>query len=568
MKAVDTHLTKFIGSEVQYYVPLYQRTYSWKKEQCGKLFDDIIKVSGDTGRPCHFIGSVIYLAKDDAQHASAVKNYLVIDGQQRLTTLSLLLLALGDYTKETLFGDEYNQAPTNLDKLMRKYLVNEDENNDLYYKIKLNAEDFLAYKKLISSRKKPDDIKYSRIFENYNTLLSLMRQKNIHPQKIFEGIKKLALVDICLVPEDNAQLVFETVNSTGLPLTTPDKIRNFLLMTVSPTKQEELYNDYWHPMEIEFGLDKNPSRFNEFFSYFMTSALKKKISSNYYEDFKDYYYSHVSEGTEEITKTIRRYAKHYSRFLNAKASSGIDDALYRIKKTNQFLVVPTILKILDDLEFDIITHTDALKLLNIIESYWMRRIICNKPSNTASSVCLAMLNKLGGNDYVNDFIRGIHNLTYAQRMPDDNELIVTLHTVPIYGRSVDRYLLDRLEKHLNKDYVHDDRFTIEHIMPQTIHDPAKNPREDWAKDLGSDWRTIQSTYIHTLGNLTLSGYNSEYQNYRFIEKRDMKNGYRETPIRISESLKTLSSWNEQNILKRSDMLAKIIIDIWKYPVAK
>ena len=225
MKALDTQLTKFMGSELQYYVPLYQRKYSWKREQCEKLLDDIVKVARDSSRPCHFIGSVIYLARDDAQHASAVKEYLVIDGQQRLTTLSILLLALGDYTREKIVADdEYSKSPTALEKIMRKYLINEDESGDLYYKIKLNAEDFIAYKKLIDDRKKPDSIMYSRIFDNYNTIIEMMRKKGILPQIIFEGIKKLALVDICLVPEDNAQLVFETVNSTGLPLTAPDKI--------------------------------------------------------------------------------------------------------------------------------------------------------------------------------------------------------------------------------------------------------------------------------------------------------------------------------------------------------
>lgn len=566
MKAVDTQLTKFIGSELQYYVPLYQRKYSWKREQCEKLFDDIVKVAGDAGRPCHFIGSVIYLARDGAQHASAVKEYLVIDGQQRLTTLSLLLLALGDYTKEKLVGEEYDKSPTALEKILRKYLVNEDETGDLYYKIRLNAEDFLAYKKLFGSRNKPDDIKYSRIFENYNTIIGLMRNRGIAPQTIFEGIKKLALVDICLVPEDNAQLVFETVNSTGLPLSTPDKIRNFLLMTIPPSKQDALYDDYWHPMEKEFELEKSTNRFNEFFSYFMIVVLKKRVSSEYYEDFKDYYYAHISEGTIEIVKTIRRYSKHYARFLKAEASRGIDDVLYRIKRTKQLLIVPAVLKILDDLECGIISQTDAMSILKIIESYWMRRILCKLPPNTAGTVCLVMLKNLGGVNYVNNFIKCIHGLTWAQRMPNNNEVMETLHTIPIYhNQNICRYLLDCLEEHENKDYVHDDRFSIEHIMPQTIHNPAKSDREDWVSDLGTEWEKIHNTYLHTLGNLTLSGYNSEYQNYRFEEKKKMKNGYNETPIRISASLKDVTSWNEKTICERSDALAKIIVDIWRYP---
>lgn len=568
MQAVDKRLTRFIGAEAQYYVPLYQRKYSWKHEQCWKLLEDITKVAQDTARPCHFIGSVIYLAKNDCQHASAVQEYLVIDGQQRLTTLSLLLLALGDYTKEKLSSDEYEKAPMALEKILRKYLINEDEEGDLRYKVRLNAEDFLAYKKLIKSRKKPDDIKYSRIFENYNFIINQMRKQDLDPQVIFDGIKKLVLVDTCLVPEDNAQLVFETVNSTGLPLSTPDKIRNFILMTVSPTKQEELYNDYWHPIEVEFDLDRGDRKFNTFFSYFMTAVLKKKISNDYYENFKDYYYANIADGAEGILKTIRRYSKHYSYFLQAKASRGIEDALCRIRETNQLLVVPAVLKILDDVELEKVEVSDALNVLRIIESYWMRRIICNLPSNTAGTVCLTMLNNLGEKQYLEKFVKCIHNLTWAQRMPKNDELTAALHTVPIYGRSIDRYLLDRLEEHENKDYVHSSKFTIEHIMPQTIYSPAKNPREDWAADLGTDWERIQTTYLNTLGNLTLSGYNSEYQNYRFAEKRDMKNGYKDTPIRISEMLKDTTEWNEESICSRSDTLAKIIADIWKYPELK
>lgn len=249
MKAIDTELTKFLGTEAQYYVPIYQRKYSWKKDNCIKLVEDIFKVAKDSNRPCHFIGSVIYLAKQDAMHASAVKEYLVIDGQQRLTTISIVLLALGDYTRAKITDDtEYSKAATSLEKLARRYLINEDEAGDTYYKVRLNEEDFYAWKKLLDNRKKPDDIKHSKIFENYAIIYKALTDSGFEPQIIYDGIKKLRLVDICLIPEDNAQLVFKTVNSTGLPLSTADKIRNFLLMTVDPAKQTQLYLDYWHPM--------------------------------------------------------------------------------------------------------------------------------------------------------------------------------------------------------------------------------------------------------------------------------------------------------------------------------
>lgn len=178
MKAIDTELTKFLGAEAQYYVPIYQRKYSWKKDNCLKLIDDILKVAKDNERPCHFIGSVIYLAKQDAMHASAVKEYLVIDGQQRLTTISIVLLALGDYTRAKIVDDvDYNKATTSLEKLSRRYLTNEDETGDTYYKVRLNEEDFYAWMKLLENRTKPDDIKRSKIFENYRIIYKRFSDK-------------------------------------------------------------------------------------------------------------------------------------------------------------------------------------------------------------------------------------------------------------------------------------------------------------------------------------------------------------------------------------------------------
>ena len=300
MKAIDTELTKFLGAEAQYYVPIYQRKYSWKKDNCLKLIDDILKVAKDNERPCHFIGSVIYLAKQDAMHASAVKEYLVIDGQQRLTTISIVLLALGDYTRAKIVDDaDYNKATTSLEKLSRRYLTNEDETGDTYYKVRLNEEDFYAWMKLLENRTKPDDIKRSKIFENYGIIYKALCDSNVEPQLVYDGIKKLRLVDICLVPEDNAQLVFETVNSTGLPLSTADKIRNFLLMTVEPSKQTKLYLEYWHPMEKALGMESGESsQFESFFNYYMTSVLQRQLVGDYYDVFKNYYYENKAAGTE------------------------------------------------------------------------------------------------------------------------------------------------------------------------------------------------------------------------------------------------------------------------------
>ena len=565
MKALDYELTKFLSTEAQFSVPIYQRKYSWKKENCLKLLDDIIKVANDDGRPCHFIGSVLYLAKDSSMHASAVKEYLVIDGQQRLTTISILLLALGDYTalkfKNNL--EEYKKAATNLDKISRKYLLNEDESGDLYYKVKLNKEDSYAWKKLINNREKPDDIDKSKIFDNYKVILEEFCKQNVDPQVIYNGIKKLRLVDICILPEDNAQLVFETVNSTGLPLSVADKIRNFLLMTVNSDKQESLYNNYWHPMEIELDMQfGDTTQFEKFINYYMTSVLQKTLTGDYYDIFENYYYKYKSEKittlnssssvivTEELVKEIYKYSKYYKVWLDASETGDkIQRALYDVRRTGQLKITSVILKLLADRDNNLITDEDLLVILRIIESYWMRRTICALPTNTAGPVCISMLKSLYETNKVESFKKNLEELTWPQRVPDNREIKETLKTLKIYSLNSTRtkMLLDKIENSIGKEHVNTNEYTIEHIMPQNLS-------KAWKQNLGSEYKQVHEKYLHTIGNLTLTGYNSEYQNKCFVDKLDCKDkqgnniGYRHTPIKISHSVNdTLRMYKNDDI---------------------
>ena len=569
MDAKKCELTRFMQAEAQYYVPIYQRRYSWEKDHCLKLLSDIIKVAKDEFRPCHFLGSVIYLAKDNAQHAAAIKEYLVIDGQQRLTTISLLLLALGDYTKSLITdSEEYSKSVTNLEKMMRKYLVNEDETGDLYYKIRLNEEDFVAYKSLLKDRTLPDGVRKSKIYLNYCIILDRMNKLKIDPQIVFDGIKKLMLVDICLVPEDNAQLVFETVNTTGMKLSTADKIRNFLLMSVAPSKQTQLFSDYWHPMEEDFNMASGDTQmFEAFFNYYMTSVTQKQVVGDYYEMFKDYYADNLSMGTENIVKQIRRYSKLYKKWIEAEKAPGkINSALAKVRKTGQFKITPAILKLLEDNETGAITDDDTVEILAIMEAYWMRRKICRLPTNTAGPVCMSMLKSIYSTEKLKTFKENLKQLTWAQRMPDDSEMKSVLSTLPIYeiDPTTTKKLLSRLENYGRKEFVPVGDYTIEHIMPQTLS-------KEWEKDLGNDAEKIHSTYLHTLGNLTLTGYNSEYQNKRFIEKKECTDktgnqiGYKHSPIRISHSLADLNQWGEKEIKDRCNSLVDILAKIWKVP---
>lgn len=564
MKAADTELTKLLGIDAQFFVPLYQRKYSWMKKHCERLYDDIIKIAHDIERPSHFIGSIMYLPKSDSQHASAAKEYLIIDGQQRLTTISLLLLALADYSKEYYSNQEdYEKSETNFERLSNKYLFNQYESDSMRYKVRLNDEDFCVYKKLLSSRNDLSECKNHAIYINYKYLLDKMKTCKQHPQEVFNGIKKLVLVDICLVQGDNAQLIFETVNSTGLPLSSSDKIRNFLLMTLTPTDQSKLYIEKWHPMEKLLGLDTgNKSRFDDFFAYYLTISIKRELRGDHYELFKDYYYSIKDKDTFNIVNEIYEYAKIYKEWKESKNEvDSLGRKLSRIAEIGQFKITPAIMKLIKDYKDGVVKFDDLYAILEIIESYFMRRTILNFPSNTAGAVCLSMLTCLKEKeDYLKNFTDNLKARTYAQRMPTDIDLLNNLVTLSIYRINSKRTknLLDNIENYNCKEYVPTKEYTIEHIMPQTLSD-------EWREDLGENADDIYNKYLHTIGNLTLSGYNTEYRNYRFLKKRDMENGYRQTPIRISRSLANIEEWNEPQIVNRAKELIGIIMNIWKYP---
>jgi len=569
--AKNTPFLDFIGIKAQFFVPIYQRKYSWELIHCKKLFDDIVKVAEDKHRPCHFIGSVIYLAKEEIQHASAIKEYLVIDGQQRMTTLSLLLLALGEYSDKVYAEapERATHAHTTSEAIADDYLTNKRECGDLFFKVKLNAEDFSIYKDLIQKRPISNRQTAPGLCDNYEYFLQRMQEERIDPQLIFDGLKKLVIIDTCLAPEDNPQLVFETVNSTGMPLSISDKIRNFLLMTVAPAEQERLYDEYWHPMELDLGLnERDVAHFNQFFRYYLTAVTDKRVGNEYYEEFKDHYHTHHENSTEQLVAHIRKFSKHFLRCERAASDTfGIDYALYRIRILGQNNITPALMRVLDDVSTGIVSESDAVKVFSIIESYWVRRSLCDLPTNTAGPVCISILKSLGAAEYVDSVITTIvSGLTWAQRMPTDAEMMQTMQTMPIYGRSFwERKLLDLLEQHECREYILNDKnFSIEHIMPQTVGE-TDDPEKDWVADLGEDWKRIHDTYLNTIGNLTLTGFNSQYSNYRFLHKRDMEDGYAHTPIRISASLAKREKWGEAEILERAHELTNIILDIWKYP---
>ena len=564
MKALNSSLTDLLKQDLQFRIPIYQRKYSWEKKQVEKLCDDIITVS-ESKRPCHFIGSIISL-QEEIQTASALKMYYVIDGQQRLTTLSLLMLALIDYMQE-FCGDDRKKLEDNkaVASLRKKYLENEDEDGDLKYKLKLNSEDFAVYKRLLEGKISKEDAK-TAIVKNYFCIKRKLQKANKTPQSIFDGIKKLVFVDITLAPEDNAQLVFETVNSTGKALSVSDLIRNYVLMSsATPAEQDKLYKEYWRPLVKMFDSVECKNKFDDFVQYYLTIKHQRSVGKeNQYDEFKRVIEEllNAHRSLQDILEELTMYARQFERFMkaNSQDKGKIERKLYHLKRSGLLQIVSVVLLILYSNRKGKFEENVAEKILSMLESYVYRRLILKMPTNTVGNAVISMLKCLNqqGGDFVENFKRTLFKeLTDKQGVPSDDKILEGLKTVNFYNLKCCKDVLNDMECHLNKDYVPCGTFTIEHIMPQSLTD-------EWKTDLGNNWENIHKSKLHTIGNLTLSAYNSEYQNYTFIKKRDMKDGYKESPIRLSKSLRELEHWGEQEILERSQELGKVICEVWPY----
>ena len=345
LKATDTNLTDLLEANIQYSIPIFQRCYYWNTNTCLRLLNDIIEIANDDKRPCHFLGSIIYL--NLTHHVSKINKCLIVDGQQRITTIFLLFLALSEYAKNNYFKnkDDYNNsefAKYNIEHL----IFNEKETGDFRYRLKLSGKDYFAYNNLLKNRVISKDSVSNNVNINYQFLYKQLKKKNINPDLILKGIKKLKIIDIPLEKEDNAQLIFETVNSTGERLSPIQLIKNYILMNVEPKLQDKLYNDYWLPIEESL----NAEELNNFFRYYLILKVKKIISSEYYDIFKEYIYKSNTK-VDDFVKEAKIFHKYYLKWKQSEQNNDdISKKISCIKSTKRDEIVPVIMQLLNDLD--------------------------------------------------------------------------------------------------------------------------------------------------------------------------------------------------------------------------
>ena len=553
-------LVKFLdGAGKRFIIPVYQRNYDWKIDNCKQLLDDLIRVIQEN-RESHFFGSIVSVANVHG----ATSELLIIDGQQRITTISLLFLAMVNLMEE---GVLKATDPVLVQRIKMTYLVDQFAPDERKIKLKPIKDDSDAFEKLF---KNPDEYNNASVVtRNYNYFYNRLKEhSDISPEALFNAICSLVIIDISLDPyKDDAQLIFESLNSTGLDLSEGDKIRNYVLMGQNADTQEYLYYTYWNNIE------KNTSfSVSDFIRHYLTGVLSKTPAMNdVYNCFKSYVETnHIDK--HDLLKELTKYSIYYKEITTSTSTSEkVNIVLRRLNILDMSVSYPFLLQLWDYKNTYNLSENDMSEVLCALEVYIFRRLICGVPTNALNKIftmlhkdCLKYLSE--NNSYKEVFKYVLTSKGASGRFPKDSEFYTCFEEKDIYSmRGKNKmYLFDRLE---NKDtyertnvisLMQDGVYTIEHIMPRTL--------TDWWKDqLGSNYNEIYEVWINRIANLTLTGYNSQYSNRRFTEKRDMKDGFKDSHLELNAYVSTCEKWTLDELKNRNREMKDLAKQLWPYP---
>ncbi len=548
-------IDEILNGQNQFIIPVYQRAYSWERKQCKQLWNDIVEMQKSSSYN-HFIGSIVNVAERFAP--TGVKKYTIIDGQQRITTLVLLLIALRDYL-ENHDGIESCIKPQAITDIYLKNMYRDDEEQ---YKLILSQGDKQNLKNLIEGYVDRVD-ENSRLLHNYQYFYNSIAKNVLSPDKIYESIGKLEIVNITLERErDNPQQIFESLNSTGMDLSQSDLIRNYVLMGLDPVIQNRIYIQYWNPIENMFHYENQSTLMDDFFRDYITS-IEGKIPTKalVYENFKRIYNDLSDDTVEDICSSIYKSARLYTNMHYARDESMELNSLFRdIKSLKMNVAYPFFLNVYSDYKKGIVNKEEFIEILGYSESYVFRRAVCNIPTNSLNKTFATLYEELDKTNYLNSFKYVLINLDTYKVFPSDTMFHEYFISKDMYNIRTRMYLLSKLENFDNKAPIQVENFTIEHIMPQN-----KKLNKYWKDALGEDWKVIQKDYLHTIGNLTLTAYNSEMSDRDFNDKLDIKGGFKESALRLNRYVIKQDTWNKDKIKERAEKLYELSLKIWKYP---
>ncbi|MDD9799445.1 MAG: DUF262 and DUF1524 domain-containing protein [Gammaproteobacteria bacterium] len=554
MKADATQLLEFLNKSRQLVVPIYQRTYSWEKAECRQLWDDIMRAGKDEAISAHFIGPIVYI-QHEHHTVTAPSPLLVIDGQQRITTASLIIEAIA-----RRLGTDEPVDGFSARKLRNRYLRDAEEVGERSYKLLLTQTDRQTLLAIVSSKNLPDGHSL-RLKENFEFFQQQVQELGSNLEPLCTGLNKLMIVDISLKSShDNPQLIFESMNSTGRELGQADLIRNFILMGLEPRLQEQLYNEHWRPMEIAFGQKAYSTHFDSFMRHYLTVKTGEiPRVGDIYKEFKIHANRQMPADMSALVADVHAFAGYYCAMaLGKEPDPDLATAFADLRELTVDVAYPFLLELYRDYSEGLLPRTDFLKAVRLVESYVFRRKICAIPTNSQNKTFAGFGKALNKDRYLESILAHFSLLQTYRRFPPDKEFGDMIKVCDLYGIRNRSYWLRRLENHGRKEQVSVNEYTTEHIMPQKL-------TEEWQSMLGDDWQTVHNKFLHTLGNLTLTGYNSEYSNHLFTEKRDMEGGFKNSPLNLNEDLGKLETWNEAEIRNRANQLAQKAIAVWEAP---
>lgn len=554
MDARKGNIYEILNGNKQFLIPVYQRYYSWDIEQCTRLWNDIVEMQ-KKGKVGHFVGSIVNIAEQAMP--TGVQKYMIIDGQQRMTTLSLLLLALRDYAIKN--PDDTTINARRIDNMLLK---NEYESGDERYKLLLTETDRDILMRLVEEKPIPEDTR-SRLLDNYKFFAGKIADKELQPAEVYESIGKLQIVNITLDRSvDDAQAIFESLNSTGKELSESDLIRNYVLMGLEPTEQTYVYEHLWRPMELLFVYETQDSVMDRFFRDYLTMKITRiPKQDRVYEEFKLYHLNCEFGTIRELCQDLLTYAKYYTDMVFKRSSNPSLKSLYEdINDLRMEVSYPFLLKVHNDYAEGIISEDDLKLIIRLCISYVFRRSICDIPTNSLNKTFATLRNEIRPDDYVNSIKAFFVLRDDYKEFPNDDKFTAAFVSRDIYTMRSRNFILSHLENYGNKAPIIIENYTIEHIMPQNS---SLSP--EWQQMLGANWREVQKTYLHTIGNLTLTAYNSEMSDHPFMVKMDMEGGFKESALRLNAYVVKLTEWNEQRIKERASLLADKAKQIWAFP---
>lgn len=558
MKATEAKLLEFLKRSPQFVIPIYQRTYSWTERECQKLWDDIMRAGSRPDVSAHFVGSIVYVEAGLYQVTSQ-SPLLVIDGQQRLTSVMLILEALA-----RALGDDEPVDGFSTEKVRSYFLLNPLEKGDRRYKLLLTQGDRGTLLGIMQQKPMTEDGSL-RVMQNFALFEDKIKGLNGDLIPLCEGLAKLMVVDISLTrDQDNPQLIFESMNSTGRELSQADLIRNFVLMGLEPDHQSRVYEDHWHPMEVSFPQVGYGAHFDAFMRHYLTLRTGEIPNlRDVYTAFKDYAREPkiADGGVDALVKDIHAFAQYYTRMALGKEPDADLAIVFRdLRELKVEVAFPFLLELYHDYDTGMLEKLDFLRAVRLVEAYVFRRAVCAIPTNSLNKTFATFSRVLRKDRYLESIEVHFMTMPSYRRFPDDEEFRRAMAQRDLYNFRSRSYWLRRIENFDRKERVAVDEYTIEHIMPQN-----QNLSSAWRTAMGPDWEKVHETLLHTVGNLTLTGYNAEYSVRPFLEKRDMHGGFRESPLRLNEGLGAIDVWNEAAIVKRAERLTTLAIKVWDAP---